>query len=82
MQNNIAITMKEILIMNNRTSVWYGDIYLLEECAQKANITVSHPLQMIQRILNALDKSSLFQKGYITSDISGRTRRYRCYTLK
>ena len=74
--------MKEILLANHRTSVWYGDIRLLEECAKKSNVTSEHPLKTIQYILNALDNSSLFQKSYLIADFSGKRRKYRCFTLK
>lgn len=79
---NIDVIMKEILITHHRTNVWYGDLLLLEECAQKANIHTNHPTKTIQTILNALDKSPLFVKSYIRSDFSGHNRKYRCFTLK
>lgn len=82
MNNKIAVNMKEILISHNLTSVWYGDILLIEECAKKSMINTKHPTKTIQRILNALDNSTLFEKSYITADFSGRKRRYRCFTLK
>lgn len=79
---NIDTTMKEILVNNHRASVWYGDLSLLEECAKINNITTDHPQKTIQKILNALDKSPLFKKSYITVDLSGQKRKYRCFTLK
>lgn len=79
---NIASTMKEILINRHRTCVWFGDLSLLEECAKRANINTSHPQKTIQKILNALDRSPLFIKSYIISDLSGRKRKYRCFSLK
>lgn len=82
MKNHIANNMKEILIAHQRTSVWYGDISLLEECAKKSNIITTHPQKTIQRILNALENSTLFEKGYIIADISGTKRKYRCFSLK
>lgn len=82
MNNLIATNMKEILLLNNRSSVWYGDISLLEECAKKSMISSNHPQKTIQRILNSLDNSTLFKKSYIIADISGKKRKYRCFTLK
>lgn len=79
---NIDTTMKELLIANHRKSVWYGDISLLEECAKINNIRTNHPQKTIQKILNALDKSTLFKKTYIIADLSGQKRKYRCFTLK
>ena len=79
---NIDTTMKEILIHHHRTCVWFGDLFLLEECAKRVDINTRHPQKTIQKILNALDKSPLFVKSYITSDLSGRKRKYRCFTLK
>lgn len=78
----IDTTMQDILINNHRTSVWYGDLPLLEECAKMNKISTNHPKKTIQKILNALDKSPLFKKSYITADLSGQKRRYRCFTLK
>lgn len=79
---NIDIIMKEILINHHRKNVWFGDLPLIEECAKKAKISTNHPLKTIQKILNALDKSPLFTKTYIISDLSGHKRKYRCFTLK
>lgn len=78
----IDTTMKELLLKNNRESVWYGDIHLLEECAKINNIKTKHPQITIQKILNSLDNSPLFEKKYISSDISGHIRKYRCFKLK
>ena len=79
--SHIAKNMAAILQKANRTCVWYGDIELLEECAIVSGVAKKHPQRTIQCILNALDKSSLFEKGYITSDVSGSRRKYRCFRL-
>ena len=81
MKTSIAKNMVNILIAHNRTTVWYGDIDLIEECALKSNIISKHPKTKIQYVLNALDKSSYFCKSYIVSDISGRKREYRGFKL-
>lgn len=78
----IAHNMINILKKNNRVNVWYGDIDIIEECAIASGVLKKHPKDTIQCILNALDKSPLFIKGYITSDISGINRTYRCFSLK
>lgn len=82
MKKTIAQNMISIMKQHNRTNVWYGDIDLIEECAIQSNIPSKHPQKRIQHILNALDNSRYFSKGYITSDISGKNRRYRCFILK
>ena len=38
-------------------------------------------MKLITDILNALDRSKLFQKSYILADFSGKKRKYRCFTL-
>lgn len=78
---SIAENMKDILIENKQKSVWYGDITIIEECAKKSNLSNRHPMKLITDVLNALDKSNLFQKSYIQADFSGRKRTYRCFTL-
>lgn len=82
MKKPIAENMAEIMKQHNRTYIWYGDIDLIEECAKKSHIPPLHPQKRIQHILNALDKSQYFSKGYIFSDISGKNRKYRCFKLK
>lgn len=82
MRTCIDENMRDILIQAGRKSVWYGDIDILEMCAKQCNICNTHPQKTIRIILNYLDKSSLFFKTYIRSDVSGRNRRYRCFTLK
>ena len=81
MNNRIADQMKQILLENDRISVWYGDTYIIEECAFRAGIKKQHPLNTIQRILNALDRSDMFKKGYISVRLDGNLRKYRCFTL-
>ena len=76
--DNMAILLKE----NRRSSVWYGDIDLLEKCAVMSGLPKSHPKKTIQRVLNALDRSHNFTKGYIYADFSGTNRKYRCFTIK
>ena len=82
MKKRIAENMVEIMKQHNRNNIWYGDIDLIEECARKSHIPPLHPQKRIQYILNALDKSQHFSKGYIFSDINGKTRKYRCFKLK
>lgn len=77
----IAQNMKSIMLEDHRKYVWYGDVYLIEKCAIMSGVIKRHPLDTIQCILNALDKSPLFSKGYIIADINGKKRRYRCFTI-
>ena len=78
----IAKNMMSIMKENHRNSVWYGDIYLIEKCAIMSGVIKKHTQDTIQCILNALDKSPLFIKGYIVADVSGKKRRYRCFTIR
>lgn len=65
----IAEHMKDILIENNTNIVWYGDLEYIEECATRSGMRErdgnKHPLAINNRILSALDRSSLFTKSYI-----------------
>lgn len=69
---SIAENMKDILIENHQKSVWYGNISIIEECAKRSNLSNRHPMKLITDILNALDRSKLFQKSYILADFSGK----------
>ena len=82
MKNNIAQNMIIIMEKHNRKNIWYGDIELIEECARLSGVMKIHPQNTIQCILNALEKSNLFKKGYIKSDINGSNRKYRCFIIK
>lgn len=82
MKTTIAQNMIEIMKQHNRTTVWYGDLDLIEECAKKSHIPHKHPQNLIQQVLNALDRSPDFSKCYIFSDVSGRKIKYQCFKLK
>lgn len=79
---NVASYVKQKLIGINRNTIWYGDIQIIEECAEECGIKTSHPLKTITTVLNALDRSPLFSKSYIFSDINGVKRKYRCFSIK
>jgi hypothetical protein len=68
-RKSIAEHMRDILIENGRTSVWYGDLDEIHECAKRAGMYEkngnTHPLAINNRVLTALDRSNLFRKGYI-----------------
>ena len=72
MKTTIAQNMIEIMKQHNRTTV----------CAKKSHIPHKHPQNLIQQVLNALDRSPNFSKCYIFSDVSGRKIKYRCFKLK
>ena len=82
MKTTIDQNMIEIMKQHNRTTEWYGDLDLIEECAKKSHIPHKHPQNLIQQVLNALDRSPDFSKCYIFSDVSGRKIKYRCFKLK
>lgn len=82
MKNTIAQNMIKILNNNHRNNVWYGDVDLIEECARISGVFKHHPQLTIQCVLNALDRSNLFVKGYINADINGRKKKYRCFSIR
>ncbi|MFD0587669.1 hypothetical protein ACFQZE_06615 [Paenibacillus sp. GCM10027627] len=69
MKKTIAHHMIDILKENERSSVWYGDIEEIDECAKRAGLyekeTKIHPILINNRVLSALDRSSFFKKGYV-----------------
>lgn len=80
-QSEIAYHMKQKMNQNGRDSVWYGDIQMIEECAEECGVIQSHPKKTIKAVLNALDRSPLFIKSYIFADINGSKRKYRCFSI-
>lgn len=78
----IAEHMRDILIERNESIVWYGDLHNIHDCAKRSGMYErkgdTHPLAINNRVLSALDKSNLFEKGYIKH--IGRPA--RCFTLK
>ena len=80
-RNEVARCVKRKLIQNKRHSIWYGDIQIIEECAAECGIIQEHPCKTINVVLNALDKSPLFTKSYIFTDINGSRRKYRCFKI-
>ncbi len=82
MKKTIAENMYDIMIEQEFEIVWYGNLDIIEECARRSNIISKHPKLTIVRVLNGLEKSDLFIKGYIKADFDGRNRRYRSFKLK
>jgi len=75
MKKTIAEHMADILREENMRAVWFGDIVQIHECAVRAGIYErvrgqhgDRPLRVIQKVLNALERSDLFEKGYIRFD--------------
>ena len=62
MKYQIALTMKEIMLKNGRNTVWYGDLELIEECAELSGVKIQHPQKTIKYILDNLDRSPCFTK--------------------
>lgn len=64
----IALHMIDVLNELDHKIVWYGDLAAIEECAKRSGLyeTIYHPLNIINRVLSALDRCpDLFTKGYI-----------------
>ncbi len=85
-RKTIAEHMRDILLEKGYESVSYGDLDEIHECAERSgmydrvkNKRGSHPLNIINKVLNGLEKSELFEKGYKTGN-GGRDIRW--FTLK
>ena len=85
-RKTIADHMVDILNETGFTTVWMGSIDLIHDCADRANVTKDHPLKTINSVLNALDRSNKFEKGYIRATAltgtTDRTCKYRSFKLK
>lgn len=82
----IAEHMRDTLIENGYKYVMWGDVGTLDDCASRCTHTDMnkvHPLYRHHRILNALDRSPLFEKGYVRLDIfqNNQSRLVRCFQL-
>lgn len=79
---SIAQVLKEVMIETNTPVVWYGDPDILHVVANRSGIydrsKDHHPLSIFQRVLNAAERSHLFDKGYIKH----AGRQYRSFQLK
>lgn len=74
---SIAEHMADILKENGYKYVWKGDIDLIEECADRAQMKTLHPLRRINNVLAALDRSSLFEKNILISLQLDRRLQYK-----
>ena len=81
MRQSIANKMYDLMLIEKRERIWFGDIDIIEQCAKACGIVKDHPQKTIISVLNALEKSSKFKKGYIKADIGGVTHKYRCFTI-
>lgn len=73
----IAENMRDILIERGYNSVAYGDLDDIHECAERSGMYErikskrgGHPLNTINKVLNGLERSEIFEKGY--TNINGR----------
>jgi hypothetical protein len=83
MKKTIAEHMKDILLENNLADgiVNFGDVHLLGECAERAELKQQHPIDRNQAVINALARSKLFEKvGYIKVHFKGN-RYWRNFKL-
>ncbi len=80
--STIAENMFILMCKKNTDHVWMGDIHLIEECAKLSNIQKNHPQKVIQAVLNGLEKSELFEKGYLFTEYNGKKRKFRCFSIK
>lgn len=82
----IAEHMRNILIERGYESVSFGDVDEIEECAKRSGMynrakdsKGNHPLNIANKVLNALDRSDLFEKRYMKGN---KNRDIRCFYLK
>lgn len=67
-KKTIADIAADHLKETNNNAVMWGDCFLLDEIASKCdhtNLMTLHPLTRHHRIFNSLEKSKLFEKGYV-----------------
>lgn len=74
---------RDVLTEMGHTSVMWGDAGVLDEIASRCGITVRHPLNRWQRVLNALERSPLFRKGHVRLDVfqNNQSRLVRAFFL-
>ena len=85
-KKTIAEHMRDILIEREYNSVSTGDLVDIEECAKRSGMyarskysTGNHPLNISKKVLNALDRSSLFERRYMKGHDN---RDIRCFYLR
>lgn len=68
----IAEHMKDIMLERKIRSVGYGSLDEIHECARRSGMHSrvktakgTNPLRIMNKVLDALDRSSLFQKHYV-----------------
>ena len=84
-RKTITDTAIEVLAENGRENIWWGDQPMLDEIAARAthtNLLSLNPLLRHSRILDALERSGKFKKGYITLGGMRGNNKTRCMTLK
>lgn len=64
-KKTVAEHMRDVLTERGLSSVMWGDAVVLDDCAKRCVHTTlydQHPLERHKRILDALERSSLFEK--------------------
>jgi hypothetical protein len=88
MKETIAQTAKRVIQEQDLNAVMWGDGVVTDIYGDYCRIngkedTAGHPLARIQRVIEALDRSSLFEKIYIRGhDRSGNPRLVRGFKIK
>lgn len=77
----VAQTVKHVMLEAGERYIWFGATVLLDKCSECLGYSKIHPMIRAQKILNALEYSSDFQKRYMRFEVNGRTRRVRCFYL-
>ena len=86
-RKTIAECVKEVLLEEDTDFIMWGDCYILDLCANRAshtNLSKKYPIERHTRILNALDKSSLFDKYLVPIHVGwdNRIEDVRMFKLK
>jgi hypothetical protein len=76
-KKTIAQHMADVLNEEGLGFVMWGDCWLLDECYSRHRVgpPTRHPLDRHQLVLAALERSKLFEKGYVEVDIGLNNQR-------
>jgi hypothetical protein len=74
---------RDVLVESGYTSVMWGDAWLLDAIGTRCGLPRMHPLNRHKRILDALERSPLFTKGYVRLDVftNNQSRLVRSFKL-
>ena len=81
-RKTIAEHMRDVLVERGFDSVIWGDVGPVSQAITRAGVKAGHPLDRHQRVINALERSPLFEKRLVHAmDSRGRRRVVRGFKL-